>query len=98
MDQEWRAVIAELADNLNDKAEQLEKERKDDKRREEDTPSGLAPSGLHICSQIKAGLINHQRQKHDPQARVLIACRFCEDCFQKQGLQNYVKKCGSRGN
>ena len=39
---EWRAVIPELVD-LNKEAEQLEKERKDDKkRREEETMSGLA--------------------------------------------------------
>ena len=40
---EWRAVIVELVEDLNNEAEQLEKERKDKKKkREEEMTSGLA--------------------------------------------------------
>ena len=68
MDQKkWRAVVTELAEDLNDEAEWLEKERMDDKkkRREEEMTSGLVwPCQVISCTfavSPKAGLIIHQR-------------------------------------
>ena len=88
-----------LVEDMNVKSELMEKQNKDvrKKRREEAALLGSQwLCGIRGCAfnaQSKDGLVNHQRQKHGPQASILLTCQFCGSQFRPQGLRNHEKAC-----
>ena len=89
-----------LVDELNKRSEEQEKQCKDEqkKRKEESVMPGFMwlcnIGGCAFGAQSKAGLVNHQRQKHGLQAGVKLDCQFCGTQFHPQGLQNHERACG----
>ena len=69
-----RMILATVVKDLNRKAEEKEQQKKDERkrRREEAVMPALAQTcSYRECSfaaQSKAGLVNHQRQKHGSQS------------------------------
>ena len=99
----WRGVVKLAADELNQELEDAEKKKKDQQkqRREE----GIQPnSPLYACdvqwcpfvSLSKAGLTNHQRQKHGPTAQSVMQCSHCKKSFKKQGYLMHSKYCQAK--
>ena len=97
---EWRGTVFMLVKELNQKSEELEKQWKDEqKKRKEES---VMPGSMWLCNiggyafgaQNKASLVNHQRQKHGPQARKKLGCQFCGTHFHPQGLWNHERACG----
>ena len=69
---EWRGTVFTLVEELNVRSEEPEKQWKDEwKKRKE---GSVMPGSMWLCNiggcafgaQSKAGLVNHQRQKHGP--------------------------------
>ena len=104
---EWRGTLFKLVEELNERLEEVnerseepEKQWKDKgkKRKEESVMS----SSMWLCNiggcvfgtESKASLVNHQRQKHGPQARVKLGCQFCGTEFHPQRLQKHERACG----
>ena len=97
----WRATIKQSIPLVNHQAEIREKSRKDEvKRRREqrllDTEHSLHCNhpGCSFRAITKAGLINHQRQRHATNLK--IQCQFCHQMFSKQGLCNHQRFCSAR--
>ena len=79
--------------------EVMEKQKKNElkKRREEAVLLGFQwlcdIRGCVFNAQSKSGLVNHQMQKHGPQASILLTCQFRGSQFHTQGLRNHEKAC-----
>ena len=95
---EWKSFVNALVEDMNVNSEVMEKQKKDErkKRWEEAALLGfqwLCGRGCIFNAQSKAGFVNHQRQKHGPQASILSTCQFCGSQFHPQGLTNHEKAC-----
>ena len=96
----WRGTTAALVEDLNEESELQEKQKKDFRKRkgeEEVTSDTMWSCGVNGCAfgaQSRAGLVNHQRQKHGPQATSLFIGQLCGEYFKRQGLRNHERTCG----
>ena len=97
----WRWETKRNVEVVNAEAEQEEKKRKDRRKRLREQRQADAEAGLHCnhpgCSFVavnKAGLTNHQRQKHT--LSQVAVCAFCAQSFAQQGLYNHQRFCRSR--
>ena len=97
----WRWDTKRNVEAINVQAEQEEKQRKDERKRLREQRQADVEAGLHCdlpgCSFVavnKAGLTNHQRQRHAPTQ--VAVCDFCMRTFQRQGLHNHQRFCSSR--
>ena len=86
--------------DLNAEAEELEKRKKDERKERREKRSMLAQmelkcpeQGCGFYAQNKAGLVNHQRQKHRAVSQETSPCPHCGEQYRKQGLYNHVKFC-----
>ena len=97
----WRNTIKHSVEVLNKQAEDTEKSRKDEKKRRREQRLIDSENTLH-CSHPgcsfqalnKAGLSNHQRQRHSTILRV--QCQYCHQAFNQQGLHNHQRFCQTR--
>ena len=92
----WSSVIKKEVATLDAEAEELEQQRKDERRqrREEDAIAwvGLECANCGFTAQNKAGLVNHQRQKHSDAAQMTVTCQFCGQAFKRQGLKMHERE------
>ena len=95
----WRSTIKEKVAELNTKAEEIEQQRKDERRQRREGNSvswpGFQCVNCSFTAQNKAGLVNHQRQKHSAAAQVTVPCQYCGRSFKRQGLKMHEKRCAS---
>ena len=97
----WRATIRRRVELLSKQAEDKEKSRKDENKRQQQQHLVVSESALH-CSHPgcsfqawnQAGLTNHQRQRHF--TIQMIQCQYCHQTFHQQGLHNHQCFCQSR--
>ena len=97
----WRNSIKHSVEVLNKQAEDTEKSHKDEKKRRREQRLIDSENTLH-CSHPgcsfqalnKAGLSNHQRQRHFTVMR--IQCQYCHQTFNQQGLHNHQRFCQTR--
>ena len=96
----WTAVVDKMVEDLNRESEEVEKLKKDEReqRRVRKLLKAHADlqckeSGCTFHDQNKAGLVNHQRQKHRHSALKTLTCPHCDSRYKKQGLKNHVKFC-----
>ena len=96
----WTAVVDKMVEDLNRESEEVEKRKKDERkqRRERELFEAHADlqckeSGCTFQAQNKAGLVNHQRQKHRQSALKTLTCPHCDGQYKKQGLKNHMKFC-----
>ena len=92
-------VVEKMVEKLNREAEEMKNQKKDEhkqKREREllEAHSDLQcrESGCIFHAQDKAGLINHQRQKHRDSALENLTCLICPHCggqYKKLGLRNH---------
>ena len=97
----WRITIKRSAEFLNQQAEASEKGRKDEKKRRREQRLANTENSLHChhhgCSfraLTKAGLTNHQRQRHSTIPS--LQCQYCQRTFSQQGLHNHQRFCSAR--
>lgn len=97
----WRTTIQCSGERLNQQAEAHEKSRKDEKKRRRMQQLIDSAAALHCnhpgCSfqaLNKAGLTNHQRQRHSTTSRT--QCRHCHRTLHQQGLHNHERFCSAR--
>ena len=99
----WRTTIKHSVELLNKKAEETEKSCKDDKKRRRkqrelqlNSENALQCShpGCSFRALNKAGLTNHQRQRHSNTLR--SQCQYCHQHFNQQGLHNHQRFCRAR--
>ena len=90
----WRRVIKHNVKQLNERAEEEEKQKKDVRKRLREERVVNAEEALHCdvpgCVFVavnKGGLVNHKRQKHAQLQPV--QSQFCSKPFQQQGLHNH---------
>ena len=99
--QEWRQIVKREVELVNERDELQEKKQKDDRKRRREGRQMASEAALHCehpgCEFMalnKAGLVNHTRQKHqEPQ---LGQCAHCQRTFNRQGLANHKRFCGTR--
>ncbi len=99
--QEWRQIVKREVELVNERDELQEKKQKDDRKRRREGRQMASEAALHCehpgCEFMalnRAGLVNHTRQKHqEPQ---LGQCAHCQRTFNRQGLANHRRFCGSR--
>ena len=96
----WNAMVESRVNDLNAEAEELEKRKKDERKERREKRSMLAQmelkcpeQGCGFYAQNKAGLVNHQRQKHRAVSQETSPCPHCGGQYRKQGLYNHVKFC-----
>ena len=99
----WRATIKLSIELLNKQAEEIEKDRKDVRKRRREQRLIDSENALCCChpgcsfqALNKAGLINHQRQRHSNISR--IQCQYCHQTFYQQGLHNHQRACPARNS
>ena len=89
----WTVVVEKMIEELNREAEKMEKLKNDEckQRRKRmlleahaDLQSRESECVFH--SQNKAGLINHQRQRHRDTALETLTCPHCGGQYKKQVL------------
>ena len=96
----WSFIVETAVTELNEEAEEMEKMKKD-KRKERRERKQLADQtdllcnhpGCSFTAHNKAGLVNHQRQKHGAAAQKFLTCQHCQRNFCLQGFNNHVKFC-----
>ena len=99
--QEWRRIVKEEVELVNEHDELQEKKQKDDKKRRREGRQMASEVALHCehpgCEFMalnRAGLVNHTRQKHqEPQLGQRTHCQRTLNC---QGLANHRRFCGTR--
>ena len=97
----WHSTVKLSVRSLNKQAEELEKSRKDVRkwRREQRL---LVSANELLCSHPgcsfqavnKAGLTNHQRQRHS--TILMLQCHYCHQSFNQQGFHNHQRFCRAR--
>ena len=91
--QEWRWLVKEKMQPVNECEELKEKKQKDDKKCRCEGQQMDAEAALHceypecaFAALNRAGLTNHTHQKHQPPQ--LSQCAYCNRSFNHQGLAN----------
>ena len=71
-------------------AEELEKVKKDERKQRRENKLMEAQAelqckevGCGFCAQSKAGLVNHQRQRHRHAAQETLTCQYCSGQYKK---------------
>ena len=101
----WSFVVETAVIELNEEAEEMEKMKKD-KRKERRERKQLADQtdllcnhpGCSFTAHNKAGLVNHQRQKHGAAAQQFLTSQHCQRNFRLQGFNNHIKFCHLNSN
>ena len=98
---EWRKKVWSRTSQLNNKMEAREKHTRDEQKRRRETRQTSSDLGFHCTEQgcgfsalNRAGLVNHQRQKHG--ATMTGQCHFCQQSFNRQGLHYHERFCQQR--
>ena len=96
----WRGIATTMTTKLNDQLETSEKERKDGWKVRRKEGIQLASielrceePGCMFVGQMKAGLVNHTRQRHGSKVQLQHKCTFCDKSFHKQGIIMHMKHC-----
>ena len=94
--EKYRVTVDDKLTELNEAAEREEEAKKDEKkrRREQQNETDATRSaftcdvtGCGFVARNRAGLTNHQRQKHSQQ--VQQECQYCKKVMSSQGLRNH---------
>ena len=100
--EKWRVTVDNKLTELNEAAEREEEAKKDEKkrRREQQNETDATHNaftcdvtGCGFIARNRAGLTNHQRQKHSHQ--VQQQCQHCKKVMSSQGLRNHNKFCSA---
>ena len=97
----WRGVVEMHVDTINKETERKEDRKKDERKRRQQSHLSTA-SARFVCdhpncnfrASNRAGLVNHRRQKHDPQT--IGQCNRCGKSCNIQGLPNHKRFCAKR--
>ena len=92
--------MEKMVKELNMEAEDVETLSKDERKQRRERQLLEAHADLQ-CGELgcvfrthnRAGLVNHQRQKHKDAALETLAYPHCGGQYRKQGFKNHVKFC-----
>ena len=89
-----------MTGKLNDQLEALKKEKKDGWNMRRQGGIQLASielrceePGCMFVGQMKAGLVNHIKQRYGSSAQLKRKCTFCGKSFHKQGITMLMRHC-----
>ena len=92
----WRKVLDRLLKTLNQTKEQIEKDKLDCKKNNDNSENTSLTRYYNNCNEVcfsKAGLANHIHQSHSEKSKPTTKCCFCHRDFKRQGIFNHQKKC-----
>lgn len=94
----WNRVVKKSVNSLNAEKEEMEDQKKNEKKSANESQLTAATSELLCdhpdCCFVAAGLINHKWQKHAP--AITLLCEHCKSSINCQGFISHKRSCGRR--